>query len=82
MEIRDLHAYYGDALAIKDINLSMRRNSITAVIGPSGCGKSTLVRCLNRMHELVPGGRIEGSILFNGRTSTRPTWTRWSFAAL
>ena len=72
MEIRDLHAYYGDALAIKDINLSMRRNSITAVIGPSGCGKSTLVRCLNRMHELVPGGRIEGSILFNGEDINAP----------
>ena len=66
MEIKDLNAYYGDLLAIKNINLRMRRNSITAVIGPSGCGKSTLVRCLNRMHELVPGGRIKGRILFNG----------------
>ena len=66
MEIKHLNAYYGNVLALKNINLSMRRNSITAVIGPSGCGKSTLVRCLNRMHELVPGGRIEGSILFNG----------------
>ena len=66
MEIKDLNAYYGDLLAIKGINLRMRRNSITAVIGPSGCGKSTLVRCLNRMHELVPGGRIKGRILFNG----------------
>ena len=73
MEIRDLNAYYGDLLAIKNINLSMRRNSITAVIGPSGCGKSTLVRCLNRMHELVPGGRIEGRILFNGEDINAPT---------
>ena len=73
MEIRDLNAYYGDLLAIKNINLSMRRNSITAVIGPSGCGKSTLVRCLNRMHELVPGGRIEGQILFNGEDINAPT---------
>ncbi len=72
MEIKDLNAYYGDVLAIKNINLSMRRNSITAVIGPSGCGKSTLVRCLNRMHELVPGGRIEGSILFNGEDINAP----------
>ena len=72
MEIRDLNAYYGDLLAIKNINLSMRRNSITAVIGPSGCGKSTLVRCLNRMHELVQGGRIEGQILFNGEDINAP----------
>ena len=72
MEIKSLNAYYGDLLAIKDINLSMRRNSITAVIGPSGCGKSTLVRCLNRMHELVPGGRIEGRILFNGEDINAP----------
>ena len=72
MEIKGLSAYYGDFLAIKNINLSMRRNSITAVIGPSGCGKSTLVRCLNRMHELVPGGRIEGSILFNGEDINAP----------
>ena len=73
MEIKSLNAYYGDLLAIKNINLSMRRNSITAVIGPSGCGKSTLVRCLNRMHELVPGGRIEGQILFNGEDINAPT---------
>ena len=72
MEIKDLNAYYGDLLAIKDINLKMRRNSITAVIGPSGCGKSTLVRCLNRMHELVPGGRIKGRILFNGEDINAP----------
>ena len=58
--------------AIKDIDLSMKRNSITAVIGPSGCGKSTLVRCLNRMHELVPGGRIEGNIFFNGEDINAP----------
>ena len=72
MEIKNLNAYYGDLLAIKNINLSMRRNSITAVIGPSGCGKSTLVRCLNRMHELVQGGRIEGQILFNGEDINAP----------
>ncbi len=72
MEIKDLNAYYGDVLAIKGINLRMRRNSITAVIGPSGCGKSTLVRCLNRMHELVPGGRIKGRILFNGEDINAP----------
>ena len=72
MEIKDLNAYYDDVLAIKNINLRMRRNSITAVIGPSGCGKTTLVRCLNRMHELVPGGRIEGKVLFNGEDINAP----------
>ena len=72
MEIKNLNAYYGDVRAIKDIDLSMKRNSITAVIGPSGCGKSTLVRCLNRMHELVPGGRIEGNIFFNGEDINAP----------
>ena len=66
MEVRNLDAYYGDVKAIKDVNLPMRRNAVTAIIGPSGCGKSTLVRCLNRMHELTPGARIEGQILFDG----------------
>ena len=66
MEVKNLDAYYGNVKAIRDINMPMRRNAVTAIIGPSGCGKSTLVRCLNRMHELVPGGRIEGQILFDG----------------
>ena len=66
MEVKNLDAYYGDVKAIKDVNMPMRRNAVTAIIGPSGCGKSTLVRCLNRMHELTPGARIEGQILFDG----------------
>ena len=66
IEVQNLRAYYGHVLALKDVNLSILRNSITSIIGPSGCGKSTLVRCLNRMHELVHGGYIEGRILFNG----------------
>ena len=66
IDVRDLKAYYGDVLAIKDVSLPVQRNTVAAIIGPSGCGKSTLVRCLNRMHELVPGARIEGQILFNG----------------
>ncbi len=66
LEVKDLNAYYGDVKAIKDISMPMRRNAVTAIIGPSGCGKSTLVRCLNRMHELSQGGRIEGQILFDG----------------
>ena len=66
IDVKDLWAYYGNVPALRDVNLPVLRNSVTAIIGPSGCGKSTLVRCLNRMHELVPGGRIEGKILFNG----------------
>ncbi len=66
IEARSLRAYYGENLALKDVTLPMRRNYVTAIIGPSGCGKSTLVRCLNRMHELVPGARIEGKVLFGG----------------
>ncbi len=66
LEVKNLNAYYGNVKAIKDINMPMRRNAVTAIIGPSGCGKSTLVRCLNRMHELSAGGRVEGQILFDG----------------
>ena len=65
LEIKNLNAYYGDFRAIKNISMPMGRNAVTAIIGPSGCGKSTLVRCLNRMHELSQGGRIEGEILFD-----------------
>ena len=66
LKVKNLDAYYGNFRAVKDISMPMRRNAVTAIIGPSGCGKSTLVRCLNRMHELTPGGRIEGQILFDG----------------
>ena len=66
LEVKNLNAYYGNVKAIKDISMPMRRNAVTAIIGPSGCGKSTLVRCLNRMHELSAGGRVEGQIMFDG----------------
>ncbi|MBV9453442.1 MAG: phosphate ABC transporter ATP-binding protein [Rubrobacter sp.] len=61
-----LSAYYGAFKALADINISIQQNKITALIGPSGCGKSTFVRCLNRMHEVTPGGRIEGKLLLYG----------------
>ena len=67
IETQGLNAFYGDHLAVRDINLTVSRKGVTAVIGPSGCGKSTLVRCLNRMHELVSGGRVEGQVLFEGQ---------------
>ena len=66
VDIRDLNAWYGQTHALKGINMQIRSNRVTAVIGPSGCGKSTLVRCINRLHELVPGARVSGSILLDG----------------
>jgi phosphate transport system ATP-binding protein len=60
--VKDLHAYYGDQHAIKGIDLTFPANQVTAIIGPSGCGKSTMVRCINRMHEEIPGARAQGSV--------------------
>jgi phosphate transport system ATP-binding protein len=57
-----LRAYFGDTAAIKNIAMSIPQRAVTAIIGPSGCGKSTLLRCFNRMHETVPGARVEGSV--------------------
>ncbi len=58
--------YYGTRMAVARTDLAIPRNRVTAIIGPSGCGKSTLLRTLNRMHETVPGGRIDGSVLLDG----------------
>jgi phosphate transport system ATP-binding protein len=63
--LRTLNAYYGDTHAVKDVNLDYAANRVTAMIGPSGCGKSTLVRCINRMHEEIPSGRITGRVLLD-----------------
>jgi phosphate transport system ATP-binding protein len=60
--LRGLHAYYGEQEAIKGVDLDFAANQVTAMIGPSGCGKSTLVRCINRMHEEIPGARAEGKV--------------------
>ncbi len=65
-EVRDFSAYYGDFRAIRDIDLDIAENRITAFIGPSGCGKSTLLRCFNRMNDLVPGAHISGRIGYHG----------------
>jgi len=61
----DLDAWFGKTQALKRINLGIRPNKVTAIIGPSGCGKSTFIRCLNRMHELVPGARSSGRVLLD-----------------
>ena len=62
---KNLNAFFGPIHALKDINLSMQGNSVTAIIGPSGCGKSTFLRSINRMHETVPCSRISGTILLD-----------------
>ncbi len=67
METRNLHAWYGNTLAVKNINMSIQSQAITAIIGPSGCGKSTFIRCLNRMHEVSHGGRTSGQVLLDGK---------------
>jgi phosphate transport system ATP-binding protein len=65
LTVRNLHAYYGDFLAVRDVSLDIPRGQITAIIGPSGCGKSTVLRTVNRMNDLVPGFRATGSILLD-----------------
>ncbi len=64
--IRDLNFYYGSTYALREINIDIMPNQITALIGPSGCGKSTFLRCLNRMNDTIAGTRVEGQILLNG----------------
>jgi phosphate transport system ATP-binding protein len=63
--LEDLHAYYGDTHAVNGVSLQYEPGQVTAMIGPSGCGKSTLVRCINRMHEEIPGARSEGKVLLD-----------------
>ncbi len=60
--LQDLHAYYGENHAVKGMSIEFPAHEVTAIIGPSGCGKSTMVRCINRMHEEIPGARAEGSV--------------------
>jgi len=72
IETRDLNVWYGNSPALKQINLAIPRNKITALIGPSGCGKSTLLRCFNRMNDLVAGARMSGLILFDGEDINAP----------
>lgn len=66
IKVNNLNLYYGQNHALKDINIGIEKNQITALIGPSGCGKSTFLKCLNRMNDLVEGCRTEGEILING----------------
>jgi phosphate transport system ATP-binding protein len=66
IEVKDLNVYYSKFLAVEDVSLTIEPRSVTAFIGPSGCGKSTFIRTLNRMHEVIPGARVEGEVLVDG----------------
>ncbi len=72
ISVRDLSFYYGESKALKDLNLRLYRNKVTAFIGPSGCGKSTLLRVLNRMYDLYPNQRAEGEVLLDGEDILAP----------
>jgi phosphate transport system ATP-binding protein len=64
--MRGVNVHYGPKRAVRDVDLAIPANAVTAFIGPSGCGKSTILRCFNRMNDLIPGARVEGQVLFNG----------------
>lgn len=66
VEAVDLHVYYDDFLAVKNVDMKIPRRKITSLIGPSGCGKSTVLRCFNRMNDLIPAARVEGQVLYYG----------------
>lgn len=66
MEVKDLDFYYGDFQALKNINIEIKKNKVTALIGPSGCGKSTFLRSLNRMNDLITGAKVDGEVLLDG----------------
>ena len=72
IEVRDLDVYYSNFLAVEGVTLNIEPRSVTALIGPSGCGKSTFIRTLNRMHEVIPGARVEGEVLVDGNNLYGP----------
>src|SRR3954447_14151128 len=72
IDVNDLNVYYGNFLAVEGVNINIEPKSVTAFIGPSGCGKSTFLRTLNRMHEVLPGARVEGEVLLDGENLYGP----------
>ena len=82
IDAKNVDFYYGDFHALKNISMEIEPNTSTAFIGPSGCGKSTFLRLFNRMNDLIPGTRMEGQILIDGRSEERRVGkecrSRWS----
>ena len=72
IDVTDLNIYYGDFLAVENVNINIAPRSVTALIGPSGCGKSTFLRSLNRMHEVIPGAYVKGKAVIDGRDIYAP----------
>jgi len=72
ISVQSLSAWYGDTHVLKDVTVDLPAHEVSAIIGPSGCGKSTLIRCINRMHELVPGARAKGKVLLDGEDLYAP----------
>ncbi|MDI6878165.1 MAG: phosphate ABC transporter ATP-binding protein PstB [Desulfitobacteriaceae bacterium] len=68
VSVRNLEAGYGEQITLKGINIELPANEVTAIIGPSGCGKSTFIRCINRLHETIPGTKVAGEILLDGES--------------
>lgn len=71
-ELSGVNVFYGNSLAVSEVSLDIYKNQITAFIGPSGCGKTTILRCLNRMNDLIPSARVEGSIKYHGEEMYGP----------
>ena len=72
IEVEDLNVYFGDSHILKNVNIEIPKNTVTALIGPSGCGKSTFIRTLNRMNDLIPNFRYDGSVLLEGEDIYSP----------
>ena len=73
IDVSDLNIYYGEFLAVEGVSMTIKARSVTAFIGPSGCGKSTFLRSLNRMHEVIPGARVEGKVMVDGQSLYEPS---------
>ena len=67
LSVKSFCAYFGELPVLNNVNLSITERKATAIMGPSGCGKTTLIRCINRMHELIPGTRVSGEILLHDK---------------
>ena len=73
IEAQDVHVYYGQEHTLKGVSLSVKKNTVTALIGPSGCGKSTFLRCMNRMNDLIDNCKVSGNILIDGVDINSPS---------